>query len=77
MTGRMQQVLDAQDGPAVSGHRLQVDLDGESLSIHHEVSNLSAAAAGGLLLAARAHRLAAGLITSDQVFDEVFGGQAA
>jgi 4-hydroxy-tetrahydrodipicolinate reductase len=70
------EVVGLRHGPAVSSHRLQLDLAGESLSISHEVSNLSAAAEGGLLLAARAHRLSAGLVTSDEVFDEIFGGWA-
>jgi 4-hydroxy-tetrahydrodipicolinate reductase len=68
------EVVGLRHGPAVSGHRVQVDLAGESLHIGHEVSNLSAAAAGGLLLAARAHELSTGLVTSDEVFDDVFGG---
>jgi len=69
------EVVALRHGPAVSGHRVQVDLAGESLGISHEVSTLSAAAAGGLLLAARAHELPAGLVTSDEVFDDVFGGR--
>lgn len=69
------EIVSLRHGPAVSGHRVQVDLAGESLCIAHEVSDLSAAAQGGLLLAARAHALPAGLVTSDEVFDEVFGGQ--
>ncbi len=69
------EVVSLRHGPAVSGHRMQVDLAGESLCIAHEVSDLSAAAVGGLLLAARAHELPAGLVTSDEIFDEVFGGQ--
>lgn len=69
------EVVGLRHGPAVSDHRLRVDLAGESLSIEHGVSDLSAAAAGGLLLAARVHELPAGLVTSDEVFDDVFGGQ--
>ncbi|MFL6161515.1 MAG: dihydrodipicolinate reductase C-terminal domain-containing protein [Jatrophihabitantaceae bacterium] len=70
------EVVGLRHGPAVSSHRVQLDLAGESLSITHEVSNLSAAAEGGLLLAGRAHELPAGLVTSDEVFDDVFGGWA-
>lgn len=69
------EVVGLRYGPAVSEHQVRVDLAGESLRISHEVSDLSAAAAGGLLLAARAHELPAGLVTSDEVFDDVFGGQ--
>jgi 4-hydroxy-tetrahydrodipicolinate reductase len=72
----VREVVSLRHGPAVSGHRLPVDLAGESLCVAHEVSNLSAAAQGGLLLAARAAALPAGLVTSDEVFDELFGGQA-
>ena len=68
------EIVGLRHGPAVSDHRVQVDLMGESLCIAHQVSNLSAAAAGGLLLAARAHELPAGFVTSDEVFDELFGG---
>lgn len=68
------EVVGLRHGPAVSSHRVQLDLAGESLSISHEVSNLSAAAQGGLLLAAKALELPAGLVTSDEVFDDVFGG---
>lgn len=68
------EVVSLRHGPAVSDHHIQLDLMGESLSIAHQVSNLSAAAAGGLLLAARAHQLPAGFVTSDEVFDELFGG---
>jgi 4-hydroxy-tetrahydrodipicolinate reductase len=70
------EIVSLRHGPAVSGHRVQVDLAGESLCVAHEVSNLSAAAQGGLLLAARAQALPAGLVTSDEVFDEIFGGLA-
>jgi 4-hydroxy-tetrahydrodipicolinate reductase len=70
------EVVSLRHGPSVSGHRVQVDLAGEALCIGHEVSDLSAAAAGGLLLAGRAHELSAGFVTSDEIFDEVFGGQA-
>jgi 4-hydroxy-tetrahydrodipicolinate reductase len=70
------EVVGLRHGPPVSGHRVQLDLAGESLSIAHEVSDLAAAAAGGLLLAARAHELSAGLVTSDEVFNELFGGGA-
>ena len=68
------EVVSLRHGPAVSDHRVQLDLMGESLCIAHQVSNLSAAAAGGLLLAARAHELPAGFVTSDEVFDDLFGG---
>ncbi|HST48468.1 dihydrodipicolinate reductase C-terminal domain-containing protein [Jatrophihabitans sp.] len=70
------EVVGLRYGPAVSDHRVQLDLAGESLSIAHEVTNLCAAAQGGLLLAGRAHELPAGLVTSGEVFDEVFGGWA-
>ena len=66
------EVVSLRHGPAVSDHRVQLDLLGESLCIAHEVNNLSAAAQGGLLVAARAHELPAGLVTSDEVFDDVF-----
>jgi 4-hydroxy-tetrahydrodipicolinate reductase len=71
------EIVSLRHGPVVSGHWMQVDLAGESLCIAHEVSNLSAAAQGGLLLAARAAALHAGLVTSDEVFDDIFGGEAA
>lgn len=70
------EVVSLRYGPAVSSHRVHLDLAGESLSISHEVSDLSAAAKGGLLLAARAHDLSAGLVTSDEVFDDIFEGWA-
>ena len=70
------EVVGLRHGPAVSSHRVQLDLAGESLSITHEVSDLSAAAEGGLLLARRARELPAGLVTSDEVFDDIFGGWA-
>jgi 4-hydroxy-tetrahydrodipicolinate reductase len=68
------EIVSLRHGPAVSGHQVRVDLAGESLCIAHEVSTLSAAAQGGLLLAAHAAALPAGLVTSDEVFDEVLGG---
>jgi 4-hydroxy-tetrahydrodipicolinate reductase len=68
------EVVGLRSGPAVSSHLVQLDLAGESLSIGHEVSNLSAAAQGGLLLADRAHQLPTGLVSSDEVFDDIFGG---
>lgn len=68
------EVLGLRYGPAVSGHQLHVDLAGESLTISHEVSSLTAAAEGGLVLAARAQELPPGLVTSGELFDDVFGG---
>lgn len=68
------EVVGLRHGPAVSSHRVQLDLAGESLCIAHEVSDLSAAARGGLLLAAHVHELSAGLVTSDEAFDEIMGG---
>lgn len=68
------EVVGLRYGQPVSDHWVQLDLTGESLCITHQVSNLSAAAVGGLLLASRAHELPAGLVTSDEAFDEVFGG---
>jgi 4-hydroxy-tetrahydrodipicolinate reductase len=66
------EIVSVRHGPAVSEHRIYLDLVGESLCISHDVSNLSAAAQGGLLLAARAPALPAGLVTSDEVFDAIF-----
>lgn len=68
------EIVSLRHGPAVSGHQLHLDLPGESLCIAHEVSNIAAAAAGGLLLATHVHELQPGLVTSDEVFDAIFGG---
>ena len=60
-------------GPRVSGHRVDIDLAGESLSIHHEVGDLRSAARGAALLAGWAAKQPAGLYDSQAVFGMIFG----
>ncbi|MGY0064553.1 dihydrodipicolinate reductase C-terminal domain-containing protein [Streptomyces sp. LZ34] len=61
-------------GHQVSEHAVQLDFPNESLTLHHDVRDLSAAIPGALAIAAWAHGAPAGLVTAKQVYDGLFLG---
>ncbi|MBD1539313.1 hypothetical protein HC749_14205 [Arthrobacter sp. S13_S34] len=69
----VREVASYRAGARVSGHRIDVDLDGESLTIHHEVTELRSAARGAALLADWAAEQVPGVYDSQEVFGMIFG----
>ncbi|ADI04067.1 dihydrodipicolinate reductase [Streptomyces bingchenggensis BCW-1] len=63
-------------GHQVSEHVVQLDFAHESLRLHHDVRDLSAAAPGALAVAAWADGAPAGLVTVKQVYDRLFFASA-
>ncbi|MEU0807680.1 dihydrodipicolinate reductase C-terminal domain-containing protein [Streptomyces sp. NPDC005970] len=61
-------------GHQVSEHAVHLDFADESLTLHHDVRDLAAAAPGALAVAAWAHGAPAGLVTVKQVYDGLFFG---
>lgn len=69
----VREVASYRAGARVSGHRIDVDLDGESLTIHHEVTELGSAARGAVLLADWAAEQGPGVYDAQEVFGMIFG----
>lgn len=69
----VREVASHRAGARVSGHRIDIDLDGESLTIHHEVTELRSAARGAMLLAGWVAEQVPGVYDSQEVFGMIFG----
>lgn len=65
------EIVSLRSGHPVSEHGLQLDWAYESLSVHHDVRDLRAAAAGAMLALGHAAAASPGLIRFDAVLDQM------
>jgi len=65
------EIVSLRSGHAVSEHTLRLDWANESLSVHHDVRDLRAAAAGAMLALGHAAAAAPGLVRFNTLLDQM------
>ncbi len=66
------EVVSMRTGLPVSEHAVQLTFGWETLTLHHDVRDLRAAAAGALIAATRVSGVAPGLIPMQEIYDQAF-----